>query len=86
MGTMRENHDPPSTGGARGGSKSLDARICLNVCNESGVPDNRVVQGHACEVSSGAGAADDGRSYRYMYHRPNEPISPLHSSLFSTLI
>ena len=67
MGTMRENHDPPSTGGARGGSKSLDARICLNVCNESGVPDNRVVQGHACEVSSGAGAADNGRSHRYMY-------------------
>ena len=67
MGTMRENHDPPSTGGARGGSTSLDAHICLNVCNESGVPDNRVVQGHACEVSSGAGAADNGRSHRYMY-------------------
>ena len=67
MGTMRENHDPPSTGGARGGSKSLDARICLSVCDKSGVPKNQAVQGRAREVSSGAGAADNGRSHRYMY-------------------
>ena len=66
-GAMRVAKPPPSTGGARGGSTSLDAHICLNVCNESGVPDNQVVQGHAREVSSGAGAADNGRSHRYMY-------------------
>ena len=64
---MKENHDPPSTGGKHGESKSLDARIRLSVCNKSGVPENQVVQGHAREVSSGAGAADNGRSHRYMY-------------------
>ena len=36
-------------------------------CETSGEPATNTVQGHVSEVSSGAGAADNGRSHRYMY-------------------
>ena len=82
---MREDQAPPSTGGARGGSRSSDVRICLSVCNSesgtfsnrvqertsevSGAPARKIVQGRARGVSSGAGAADDDRSRRYMLRK-----------------
>ena len=38
---------PPSTGGARGGSKSEDAPSCLSVCSSSGAPARTNVQRRA---------------------------------------
>ena len=59
MGTMRENHDPPSTGGARGGSKSLDARICLSVC------DNNSSTSYSC-VDNNCVTQDGGQIPSYI--------------------
>ena len=76
---MRGATPPPPTEGARGRYRCSDAHICMNVrrnsgtfaqertCETSGEPATNTVQGHVSEVSSGAGAADNGRSHRYMY-------------------
>ena len=57
---MRVAKPPPSTGGARGGSKSEDAPSCLSVCNSSGAPARTNVQRRASEEGS-----DRNRNYMF---------------------
>ena len=76
---MRGATPPPPTEGARGRYRCSDAHICISgksncgtfvqerTCETSGAPAKNIVQGRASGVSSGAGAADNGRSHRYMY-------------------
>ena len=57
---MRVAKPPPSTGGARGGSKSEDAPSCLSVCSSSGAPARTNVQRRASEEGS-----DRNRNYMF---------------------
>ena len=65
---MRVAKPPPSTGGARGGSKSEDAPSCLSVCNSSGVPARTNVQRRASEEGS-----DRNRNYMFKNQSGGKP-------------